>query len=61
MENPVYKKLDGEETLNLLREISANPRITQRQMSSRLLENGALSLISPCFGNRLFPKIRALL
>ncbi|MHB8093075.1 MAG: MarR family EPS-associated transcriptional regulator [Syntrophales bacterium] len=36
MKNPVYKKLGGEETLNLLREISANPRITQRQMSSRL-------------------------
>lgn len=30
------EKVDSEESLNLLREISANPRLTQRQMSSRL-------------------------
>lgn len=33
---PTQKKLDGEASLNLLREISANPRLTQREMSSRL-------------------------
>ena len=32
----IREKLDREESLNLLREISANPRLTQREMSSRL-------------------------
>ena len=35
MANSVQPKLDGEETLDILREISANPYVTQRQMSAR--------------------------
>lgn len=36
MEITTEKKLADEASLNLLREISANPRLTQRDMSSRL-------------------------
>ena len=36
MANPIREKLDSEESLNLLREISVDPRLTQREMSSRL-------------------------
>jgi EPS-associated MarR family transcriptional regulator len=36
MAHPIREKLDSEESLNLLREISVDPRLTQREMSSRL-------------------------
>jgi EPS-associated MarR family transcriptional regulator len=36
MEDKTEKKLADEASLHLLREISANPRLTQRDMSSRL-------------------------
>ena len=36
MVNPIRAKLESEECLNLLREISVDPRLTQRKMSSRL-------------------------
>ena len=35
MVNPVQTKIERDETLVILREIAANPRATQRQMSAR--------------------------
>jgi len=35
MANPVQPKIESDETLVILREITANPRATQRQMSAR--------------------------
>jgi EPS-associated MarR family transcriptional regulator len=35
MTNPVQPKIESDEALVLLREITANPRVTQRQMSAR--------------------------
>jgi len=35
MANPVQPKIESDETLIILREITANPRVTQRQMTAR--------------------------
>ena len=35
MANPVQPKIESDEALVLLREITANPRVTQRQMAAR--------------------------
>jgi len=34
MASPMHPKIENDETLVILREISANPRATQRQMSA---------------------------